>query len=81
VGKIIHLELAELFLRRERLLFHAQVPGFQVEEELRRGTLVEILEDTPPPSAPVSLLYPRSAALVSARARVSRLGGAGVRGA
>lgn len=38
----------------------AQVPRFHVEDDLRRGTLVEILRDVPPPSAPVSLLYPRS---------------------
>jgi len=37
----------------------AQVPRFHVEQELREGTLVEILKDTPPPSAPVSLLYAR----------------------
>ncbi|SCK12033.1 DNA-binding transcriptional regulator, LysR family [Variovorax sp. HW608] len=38
----------------------AQVPRFHVEEDLRSGRLVEILADTPPPSAPVSLLYARS---------------------
>jgi len=38
----------------------AQVPRFHVEDDLRRGTLVEILHGLPPPSAPVSLLYPRS---------------------
>jgi DNA-binding transcriptional LysR family regulator len=38
----------------------AQVPRFHVEEDLRRGALVEILKDVPPPSAPVSLLYLRT---------------------
>lgn len=38
----------------------AQVPRFHVVEQLARGTLVEILRDLPPPSAPVSLLYPRA---------------------
>ncbi|KAI3591262.1 Transcriptional regulator, LysR family [Cupriavidus sp. U2] len=38
----------------------AQVPRFHIVEQLRRGSLVEILRDTPPPSQPVSLLYPRS---------------------
>jgi len=47
----------------------AQVPRFHVEEDLRRGTLVSILEDDPPPSVPVSLIYPRSRQL-SPRVRV-----------
>ncbi|OUM03112.1 LysR family transcriptional regulator [Variovorax sp. JS1663] len=38
----------------------AQVPRFHVEEDLAAGRLVEILRDTPPPSMPVSLVYPRS---------------------
>lgn len=38
----------------------AQVPRFHVDEDLRRGTLIEILKDTPPPSAPVSLVYART---------------------
>lgn len=38
----------------------AQVPRFHIMDQLKRGTLVEILRDTPPPSQPVSLLYPRS---------------------
>lgn len=47
----------------------AQVPRFHVEEDLRRGTLVEILKDAPPPSAQVSLLYARTRQL-SPRVRV-----------
>ena len=38
----------------------AQVPRFHVEDDLASGRLVEILGDTPPPFAPVSLVYPRS---------------------
>lgn len=38
----------------------AQVPRFHVEDDLRRGNLVEILTATPPPPAPVSLLYLRT---------------------
>ena len=38
----------------------AQVPRFHVVEQLEQGTLVEILQHLPPPSAPVSLLYPRA---------------------
>lgn len=47
----------------------AQVPCFHVEEEFARGELVEVLADTPPLAALVSLLYPRSRQL-SPRVRV-----------
>ncbi|GAB3105489.1 LysR family transcriptional regulator [Lysobacter terrae] len=47
----------------------AQVPRFHVETDLRHGTLVEVLSRTPPPSAPVSLLYSRTRQL-SPRVRV-----------
>jgi DNA-binding transcriptional LysR family regulator len=47
----------------------AQVPRFHVLEELATGRLIEILSDTPPPTVPVSLLYPRSRQL-SPRVRV-----------
>ncbi|EKT4087597.1 LysR family transcriptional regulator [Stenotrophomonas maltophilia] len=47
----------------------AQVPRFHVEEDLRRGTLVQVIKDHPPPSVPVSLIYPRSRQL-SPRVRV-----------
>jgi DNA-binding transcriptional LysR family regulator len=47
----------------------AQVPRFHVEDDLRRGALIEILKDTPPPSAPVSLVYARTRQL-SPRVRV-----------
>jgi DNA-binding transcriptional LysR family regulator len=47
----------------------AQVPCFHVEEDLPSGRLVEVLGDMPPPSVPISLLYPRSRQL-SPRVRV-----------
>jgi DNA-binding transcriptional LysR family regulator len=47
----------------------AQVPRFHVEDDLRRGALVELLPRTPPPSMPVSLLYSRTRQL-SPRVRV-----------
>jgi DNA-binding transcriptional LysR family regulator len=47
----------------------AQVPRFHIEADLASGALVELLKDTPPPSVPVSLLYPRSRQL-SPRVRV-----------
>lgn len=47
----------------------AQLPRFHVAHDLASGALVEILKDTPPPSAPVSLLYPHSRQL-SPRVRV-----------
>lgn len=51
----------ESYLRGLQLgLGLAQVPRFHVEADLAHGRLVEILPDTPPPSAPVSLVYPRS---------------------
>ena len=47
----------------------AQVPRFHVEQDLAGGRLIEVLPEMPPPSAPVSLLYPRSRQL-SPRVRV-----------
>ena len=47
----------------------AQLPRFHVETHLRNGTLVAILPDRPPPSIPVSLVYPRNRQL-SPRVRV-----------
>lgn len=38
----------------------AQLPLFHIESELERGTLVHLLKGATPPSAPVSLLYPRN---------------------
>jgi len=49
----------ESFLATARLgLGLFQAPRFHVAEDLAAGTLVEVLADWPPPSAPVSLLYP-----------------------
>ncbi len=60
----------ESYLKGLRLgLGLAQVPCFHVEDEFARGELVEVLGDMPPPSVPVSLLYPRSRQL-SPRVRV-----------
>jgi len=47
----------------------AQVPRFHVDQDLASGRLIEVLTKTPPPGAPVSLLYPRSRQL-SPRVRV-----------
>lgn len=47
----------------------AQLPRFHVAEDLRNGTLVTILDNRPPPSIPVSLVYPRNRQL-SPRVRV-----------
>lgn len=46
-----------------------QVPRFHAAADLERGTLIHILRDCPPPSIPVSLLYPPSRQL-SPRVRV-----------
>ncbi|WP_020647999.1 LysR family transcriptional regulator [Solimonas variicoloris] len=46
-----------------------QVPRYHVEDDLRRGTLVEVLPQHPPSPSPVSLLYPRNRHL-SPRVRV-----------
>jgi len=47
----------------------AQMPKFHVENDLKNGTLMTILEHLPPPSIPVSLVYPRNRQL-SPRVRV-----------
>jgi DNA-binding transcriptional LysR family regulator len=46
-----------------------QVPRYGLEEDLARGALVLVLEQTPPSPTPVSLLYPRNRQL-SPRVRV-----------
>ncbi|WP_207462800.1 LysR family transcriptional regulator [Azospirillum sp. SYSU D00513] len=38
----------------------AQMPLFHIEQDLAQGRLVEVLPGFPPPSAPVSVLYPTS---------------------
>lgn len=60
----------ESFLAGIRLgLGLAQVPRFHIEEDLKSGRLVTVLNDRPPPSMPVSLVYPRNRQL-SPRVRV-----------
>jgi DNA-binding transcriptional LysR family regulator len=46
-----------------------QVPRYRVAAQLASGALVEVLADTPPPTIPVSVLYPHARQL-SARVRV-----------
>jgi len=60
----------ESYLASARLgLGLVQVPRFHAEADLARGTLIPVLSDCPPPSVPVSLLYPRGRQL-SPRVRV-----------
>ncbi|HZV66138.1 MAG TPA: LysR substrate-binding domain-containing protein [Telluria sp.] len=60
----------ESFIAGTRLGFGiAQMPRFHVENDLKNGTLVTILDHLPPPSVPVSLVYPRNRQL-SPRVRV-----------
>jgi DNA-binding transcriptional LysR family regulator len=46
-----------------------QAPRYALESDFVRGTLIELLSDTPPTPTPVSILYPRNRQL-SARVRV-----------
>jgi DNA-binding transcriptional LysR family regulator len=46
-----------------------QVPRYALEEDFARGTLVPVLEQTPPTPTPISLLYPQGR-LLSSRLRV-----------
>lgn len=46
-----------------------QIPRFHGEKQLADGTLMQVLTEFPPPSTPVSLLYPRNRQL-SPRVRV-----------
>jgi DNA-binding transcriptional LysR family regulator len=46
-----------------------QVPRYRIEQELAAGRLVDVLADLPPPTIPVSVLYPHARQL-SARVRV-----------
>jgi DNA-binding transcriptional LysR family regulator len=60
----------ESYLATARLgLGLVQVPRFHAETDLANGTLIEVLSAYPPPSVPVSLLYPRNRQL-SPRVRV-----------
>jgi len=46
-----------------------QVPRYRIAEQLADGRLVEVLADVPPPTIPVSVMYPHARQL-SARVRV-----------
>jgi DNA-binding transcriptional LysR family regulator len=60
----------ESFLATARLgLGLVQIPCFHAEQDLARGTLVQVLLPWPPRAVPVSLLYPRNRQL-SPRVRV-----------
>ena len=60
----------ESYLATARLgLGLVQVPRFHAETDLANGTLIPVLGECPPPSVPVSLLYPRNRQL-SPRVRV-----------
>jgi DNA-binding transcriptional LysR family regulator len=60
----------ESYLDTARLgLGLVQVPRFHAEADVARGTLLQVLAECPPPSVPVSLLYPRNRQL-SPRVRV-----------
>jgi DNA-binding transcriptional LysR family regulator len=60
----------ESYLATARLgLGLVQVPRFHAETDLAEGTLLQVLSAWPPPSVPVSLLYPRNRQL-SPRVRV-----------
>jgi DNA-binding transcriptional LysR family regulator len=47
----------------------AQMPYFHIEDDLRRGNLLAVLQEFPPPEMPVNLMYPRNRQL-SPRVRV-----------
>jgi DNA-binding transcriptional LysR family regulator len=48
----------ESYLMATRLGFGlAQMPHFHIAEDLKRGSLLAVLTDNPPPPAPVSLMY------------------------
>ncbi len=67
---IMSVNAAESYLSAAKLgLGLVQVPRYHAEEALKSGELVEILEDYPPTSSPVSLLYPHNRQL-SPRVRV-----------
>jgi DNA-binding transcriptional LysR family regulator len=66
----VSVNAAESFVAAARLgLGLIQVPRYHVEDDLKRGTLVEVLANHPPALTPVSLLYPRNRQL-SPRVRV-----------
>ncbi|PXV53697.1 DNA-binding transcriptional regulator, LysR family [Dyella jiangningensis] len=61
---------AEMYAATARLgLGLIQVPSYRVQDDLARGTLVEVLKDFPPTPSPVYVLYPQNRQL-SPRVRV-----------
>jgi DNA-binding transcriptional LysR family regulator len=61
---------AEMYVAAARLgLGLIQVPTYRVQDDLARGTLVEVLPQCPPTPSPVYVLYPQSRQL-SPRVRV-----------
>ena len=61
---------AEMYVATARLgLGLIQVPNYRVQEDLARGTLVEVLPRFPPTPSPVYVLYPQNRQL-SPRVRV-----------
>jgi DNA-binding transcriptional LysR family regulator len=61
---------AEMYVATARLgLGLIQVPSYRVQEDLARGTLVQVLPDFPPTPSPVYVLYPQNRQL-SPRVRV-----------
>ncbi|WP_109124724.1 LysR family transcriptional regulator [Dyella sp. C11] len=61
---------AEMYVATARLgLGLIQVPSYRVQDDLARGTLVEVLPRCPPTPSPVYVLYPQSRQL-SPRVRV-----------
>ncbi|MDB5989568.1 MAG: transcriptional regulator [Herbaspirillum sp.] len=70
LSAILSVTGTESYLSGIRLgLGLAQVPRFHIENDLKNGVLVQVLESTPPPSMPVSIMYLRSRQL-SPRVRV-----------
>jgi DNA-binding transcriptional LysR family regulator len=58
---ILSVNAAESFVAAAKLgLGLIQVPRYHVDDDLARGTLVEVLAGHPPSPTPVSLLYPRN---------------------
>lgn len=51
---------ADTFAHCARLGFGIiQKPRYSAEDDLKNGHLIEILQDTPPPTSPVSIFYPK----------------------
>lgn len=74
----VSVNAAESYIAAAKLgLGLIQIPRYHADVTVAAGELVRVLEDFPPTSSPVSLLYPRNRQL-SPRAGVRRLGGSRV---